>query len=382
MSVTLTINGQKITAPEGSTILEATKLAGVYIPTLCHHPDLSNVGACRMCLVEVEGARGLQTSCTTPANDGMVVETDTDIVRATRKFILEMLLTDHPNDCMTCEANGDCVLQDLVYDYGVEWPEHNGARHSYEIDPDPNPFIFIDRHKCILCGRCVRACQEIQNRDVWSFASRGFETKLVAGADQEMLDANCESCGQCVAYCPVGALYDKMSVGKGRANQVEKVRTTCVYCGVGCTFDLNVRDGEIVRVTSAEDAPVNGMSLCVKGRYGYDFIHHPDRLERPLIRAQWLTDVAEKVESGEWQVHDADGAADNPSIDPDTFIEIDWETALETVAHKFAQVKEESGGDGFALLASAKCTNEENYLFNKFTRQILATNTIDHCARL
>lgn len=379
MSVTLTINGQKITAPDGSTILEAAKLAGVYIPTLCHHPDLSNVGACRMCLVEVEGARGLQTSCTTPANDGMVVETNTDIVHATRKFILEMLLTDHPNDCMTCEANGDCVLQDLVYDYGVEWPEHNGARHSYEIDPDPNPFIFIDRHKCILCGRCVRACQEIQNRDVWSFASRGFETKLVAGADQEMLDANCESCGQCVAYCPVGALYDKMSVGKGRANQVEKVRTTCVYCGVGCTFDLNVRDGEIVRVTSAEDAPVNGMSLCVKGRYGYDFVHHPDRLERPLIRAQWLTDVAEKVESGEWQVYDADGASHDA---PDTFIEIDWDTALAVVANQFAQVKEESGGDAFALLASAKCTNEENYLFNKFTRQILATNTIDHCARL
>ncbi len=382
MSVTLTINGQKITAPNGSTILDAAKLAGVYIPTLCHHPDLSNVGACRMCVVEVEGARGLQTSCTTPAADGMVVKTETEIVRETRKFILEMLLTDHPNDCMTCEVNGDCVLQDLVYDYGVEWPEHDGARHTYDIDPDPNPFIFIDRHKCILCGRCVRACQEIQNRDVWSFASRGFETKLVAGADQEMLDANCESCGQCVAYCPVGALYDKMSIGKGRVNQVEKVRTTCVYCGVGCNFDFNVRDGEIVRVTSAEDAPVNGLSLCVKGRYGYDFIHHPDRLERPLIRARWLADVEEKIKSGEWQVHVADGAADNPNIDPDTFIETDWETALGTVGHKFAQVKGESGGDAFALLASAKCTNEENYLFNKFTRQILATNTIDHCARL
>jgi formate dehydrogenase major subunit/formate dehydrogenase alpha subunit len=174
-----------------------------------------------------------------------------------------------------------------------------------------------------------------------------------------------------------------MSVDQGWLGETEKVRTTCVYCGVGCSFDFNVRDGEIVRVTSAEDAPVNGLSLCVKGRYGYDFIHHPDRLERPLIRAQWLSDVQEKIESGEWQVHDADGAA-NPTIEiePDTFIETDWETALSTVAHKFAQVKEESGGDAFALLASAKCTNEENYLFNKFTRQILATNTIDHCARL
>lgn len=283
-----------------------------------------------------------------------------------------------------CQVNGNCELQDLAAEYGVPEPtSDNGECQRYEIDPDPNPFVFIDRNKCILCGRCIRACEEIQNRDVWSFANRGFDTKIVAGADQLMLDADCESCGNCVAYCPTGALFDKMSVDQGWLGETEKVRTTCVYCGVGCSFDFNVRDGEIVRVTSAEDAPVNGLSLCVKGRYGYDFIHHPDRLERPLIRAQWLSDVQEKIESGEWQVHDADGAA-NPTIEiePDTFIETDWETALSTVAHKFAQVKEESGGDAFALLASAKCTNEENYLFNKFTRQILATNTIDHCARL
>jgi formate dehydrogenase alpha subunit len=325
--------------------------------------------------------RGLQTACTTPISEGMVVETNNDTVRKTRKFTLEMLLSDHPNDCMTCEANGDCELQDLAYDYGVEWGEHGGRRHSYEIDPDPNPFIFIDRNKCILCGRCVRACQEIQNRDVWSFASRGFETKLVAGADQPMLDANCESCGHCVAYCPVGALFDKMSLGKGRANQVEKVRTTCAYCGVGCSFDLNVRDGEVVRVTAAEDAPVNGKSLCVKGRYGYDYIHHPDRLKRPLIRAKWLCGVAEQVESGTWRVYNGAGD-DDPLIDPESFIETDWDTALDITAHKFAEVKAESGPDAFAMLASAKCTNEENYLFSKFARQLMMTNTIDHCARL
>ncbi len=378
MNLELTINGNKVTAPEGSTILEAARMAGIHIPTLCHHPDLSNVGACRMCVVAVERARTLQTACTTPIAAGMVVNTESELVRATRKFVLEMLLTDHPNDCMTCEVNGDCELQDLVYDYGLQWPEHSGQRHNYEIDSDPNPFVFIDRNKCIVCGRCIRACSEIQNRDVWNFAQRGFETKLVAGADQLMLDARCESCGQCVAYCPVGALYDKMSLGLGRPNQVNKVRTTCSYCGVGCTFDLNVRDGKVVRVTSSEDAPVNGMSLCVKGRYGYDYLHHPDRLTRPLVRAKWLDGAEERLASGEWRIVDSQSTTPTP----DDMVETDWDTALDLVANRFAKVKQEHGSDAFAVLASAKCTNEENYLFNKFTRQILATNTIDHCARL
>ncbi len=390
MSITLTINGKKVTAPEGSTILEAAGTTGIEIPTLCHHPDLSDVGACRMCVVSVEKARGLQTACTTPVFEGMVVNTESTEARETRKFILEMLLTDHPNECMTCEVNGDCTLQDLVYDYSVAWPEHNGSRHTYEIDPDPNPFIFIDHNKCILCSRCIRACSEIQNRDVWNFAYRGFQTKLVAGADQLLLDARCESCGQCVAYCPVGALHDKMSIGLGRANQVTKVRTTCAYCGVGCNFDLNVRDDKVVRVTSAPDAPVNGMSLCVKGRYGYDYVHHPDRLTRPLVRAKWLDikQVEEQVATGQWQIDTTaekrtqTSANGHKAITADTFIKTDWDTALDVVAGKFAQVKQTHGGDGFAVLASAKCTNEENFLFSKFTRQILGTNSIDHCARL
>ena len=378
MNVELTINGKKVSAPEGSTILDAARLAGIQIPTLCHHPDLTNVGACRLCVVAVERARTLQTACTTPVTAGMVVYTESKEVRATRKFVLEMLLTDHPNDCMTCEVNGECELQDLVYDYGLEWPEHEGQRHTYEIDSDPNPFVFVDLNKCIICGRCIRACAEIQNRDVWNFAQRGFETKLVAGANQSMLDARCESCGQCVAYCPVGALHDKMSIGLGRPNQVSKVRTTCSYCGVGCTFDLNVRDGKVVRVTSADDAPVNGLSLCVKGRYGYDYIHHRDRLTRPLVRAKWLDGADERLGSGEWRIVDSQSSTPTP----DDLVETDWDTALDLVAHQFAGIKKEQGGDAFALLASAKCTNEENYLFNKFTRQILATNTIDHCARL
>lgn len=402
MTVTLTINGQRVAAVEGSTILEAAHGAGIRIPTLCHHPDLSNVGACRMCVVSVERARGLQTACTTPALEGMVVNTESEDARTTRKFVLHTLLTDHPNDCMRCEVNGACELQDLVYEYDVPWPDHNGARHAYPIDPDPNPFIFIDLNKCILCTRCVRACAEIQNRDVWAMSSRGFKSKLVAGADQNLLDAQCESCGQCVSYCPVGALYDKMSVGKGRASQVTKVRTTCSYCGVGCNYDLNVRNGKIIRVTSASDAPVNGRALCVKGRYGYDYVHHPDRLTRPLVRAKWLNagQLAEKLANGEWQTKiltasqpkKRKGKADNSkalgvlggeeAVTPAEFIAVDWDTALDVVTRKWVQVNAESGGDAFAVLTSAKCTNEENFLVNKLTRQVLATNSLDHCARL
>jgi predicted molibdopterin-dependent oxidoreductase YjgC len=411
MAITLTINDQRVVAADGATILEAARGSGIRIPTLCHHPDLTNVGACRMCVVTVEKARGLQTACTTPVFEGMVVHTEGSEARDTRRFVLEMLLSDHPNECMTCEVNGACELQDLVYEYNVAWPEHEGARHDYPIDPDPNPFIFIDRNKCILCGRCVRACAEIQNRDVWAFAQRGFKSKLVAGADQYLLDANCESCGQCVAYCPVGALYDKMSLGLGRAGQITKVRTTCSYCGVGCNFDLNVRDDRIVRVTSAPDAPVNGMRLCVKGRYGYDYVHHPDRLTKPLVRAQWLdpAQLGQRIANGEWRLADgkwqiadrgsqtADGrkrkrdghrALATPhqpsaaSHQQSPWVEVDWGTGLDVVARKFTDIKRESGGSALAVLTSAKCTNEENYLVNKLVRQVLGTNNIDHCARL
>lgn len=382
MSVTLVINSQKVVASDGSTILEAARGAGIHIPTLCHHPDLSNVGACRMCVVSVEKARGLQTACTTPVFEGMVVNTESKDARDTRRFVLEMLLSDHPNECMRCEADGACELQQLVYEYDVPWPENAGKRHHYPINPDPNPFIFIDRNKCVLCTRCVRACAEMQNRDVWNIAQRGFESKLVAGADQLLLDARCESCGQCVAYCPVGALHDKMSMGLGRASQVKKVRTTCSYCGVGCNFDVNVRDGKIVRITTAEDAPVNGLATCVKGRYGYDYVSHPDRLTKPLVRRSLLATlgiVAPAEAAADLRVGSASDGLRQARQD---FAAVEWETALDIVARKFTRIKAEHGGDAIAVLTSAKCTNEENYLVNKLTRQVIGTNNVDHCARL
>lgn len=383
-TMNLTIDGRAIQAEEGQTILEAARAAGIRIPTLCYHRDLTPTGNCRICVVEVEGQRFLQAACVLPVTEGIVVWTDNERVRESRRKTLELMLADHPQDCLVCDLSGSCELQDLAYEYQVDVPAWGTKGTRFTTDSDPNPFILVDFNKCIMCRRCVQACAEIQCRDVWGVAARAFEERIVAGADTAMLDARCESCGQCVAYCPTGALSDRMSHGLGRAHEVTTVTTTCVYCGVGCQFDLNLKDGRVIRVTSNPEAPVNGMALCVKGRYGYDFIHHPDRLERPLVRARWLDAVEEQVESGAWAIYEEEeeGSDGEPVLAPDSFIETDWDTALDLTAQKIAAVKAESGPDAFAMLASAKCTNEENYLFNKFTRQLMMTNNIDHCARL
>ncbi len=355
----LTINGKSATVPAGSTVLEAAQSVGIEIPTLCHHPAVKPTGSCRLCVVAVDGMRGPTTACTLPVNEGMVVHTETEEVVTLRRFVLSMLLTDHPNECMTCEADGDCELQRWVYEYKVDWPDHSGKRHAYPVDSDPNPVVFVDMNKCILCGRCVRVCQEVQGCNVWNFSKRGFDTLVVPGAHQMMLDAGCESCGNCVAICPVGALFDKPSVGWGRAAYQKKVRTTCTYCGVGCQFDLNMKNGKITRVTSAEEAPANGLALCVKGRYGWDFVARPDRLTTPLIRDESVTD-------GPWA----------------GFREATWDEALDLVAQKLTHYRDADGPDSVAYLTSAKCTNEESYLMQKIARGIGKTNNIDHCARL
>ena len=371
MSVALTINEQKITAPESSTILEAARLAGVTIPTLCHHPDLTNVGACRMCVVSVENARALQTACTTPITEGMVVHSESGEAREARKFVLEMLLTDHPNDCMMCEVDGNCELQRWAYEYGVTWPQHAGRRHEYVIDADPSPVVFVDMNKCILCGVCVRVCSEIQGCDVWNLSERGFDTQIIAGMNQTMIEAGCESCGNCVAYCPVGALFDKPSRGWGRAIYQQKTRTTCGYCGVGCQFDINVNTttGKITRITSTPEGPANGMALCVKGRYGYDFIHSEERLTTPLIREGWQ-------QQGEgWKF------TGNSKVEAG-FREATWDEALDLVAHQLVYHRDVHGPDSVGYFSSAKCTNEENYLMQKLARAVGKTNNVDHCARL
>jgi len=362
------IDGNKYDVPEGLTVLQAAELVGIDIPHLCYHEQLSPSAACRLCVVEVEGTKTLVASCAHPVSDGLKVKTDTERVRRARKLAIELLVSDCAQDCMTCEQAGNCKLQDYAYEYqifffskkeplsqekreGTRFEGDRHEKHDYPIDFS-NPFIERDFNKCILCGRCVSVCNEIQVSEVLDFSQRGFNTKIATGFDDPLQDSPCVFCGQCVWVCPTGALTELAAKGKGRAWDMEKVRTTCTYCGCGCTVDLNVKDNNIVKVTSVEDSPVGSGALCVKGRFGYDFVHSPERLTTPLIKR--------------------DGK----------FEEATWDEALTLVANKLTEIKEEYGPDSIGLLSSAKCTNEENYLMQKFARAIIGTNNIDHCARL
>lgn len=376
-TVNITIDGKKLKAEALQTVYEAATANGIYIPVLCHHPALPPEGACRVCLVEIERQRALQPACTFPVTEGLVIHTNSPKVREARKFVLELIISDHPLDCMTCEATGDCRLQDLAYEYEVKGDEYaGGVRHSYPID-DPNPFIQVDRNKCILCRRCVRACNYINGVEAIGIVYRGFKARIAFGMDSTMEDSPCEFCGSCVEVCPVAALWPKMSLGKGRAWQLKKVETTCSYCGVGCRLNLHVRNNEVVKVTGA-DGPANHDFTCVKGRFGYDYVNHADRLSRPLVR-RYLLDGGTKDEGRKTNDQYSSSFVLGPSSD---FVETDWDTALNLVARKFAAVKQTHGGDAFATLTSARCTNEENFLLMKLARQVMQTHNVDHCARL
>jgi predicted molibdopterin-dependent oxidoreductase YjgC len=373
MAINITINGKQIEAQAGQTVLQAAQQNGIEIPTLCYHKDLSPSGNCRMCVVEVKGLRFLQAACVAPIYEGMEIQTRNDKVVADRKMTLEMMLANHPQDCITCEVSGECELQDLAYEYKAQAPYWGSKGTRYPVNSDPNPFIRVDMNRCILCRRCVSACAEIQVRNVWGVAHRGFDEQIVAGAGINMLEARCESCGQCVAYCPTGALSNKMNYGAARAHQVKRVTTTCSYCGVGCNFDLLVKKDKVIGVASNPNASVNGLALCVKGRYGYDYIHHPERLTAPKVR-RYLVDGTVKPKGH----HDVTTGQPNPW----DWVESDWDTALSFVAKKLKNTRDTFGPDTIGVLTSAKCTNEENYVMNKLARQVIGTNNIDHCARL
>jgi formate dehydrogenase alpha subunit len=359
----VTIDGRALAVAEGQTILQAASEAGITIPTLCYQPDLSVDGSCRLCVVEVEGLRGQVAACTQPVGAGMEVHTETPELAESRRFVLEMLLRRYADAGYAAGDRDETELEHWARRYGARLPEGARPKARYAVNSDPNPFVWVDLNKCILCTRCVRACEEVQGRFVWGVGYRGDDAKVIAGLDTTLLEARCESCGACVAYCPTGALDDKMAVGLGKPDKV--VPTTCGYCGVGCGLDLNVKDNRVLRVTSNPAAPVNGRHLCVKGRYGYDFVHHPERLTRPQVRRYLL-----------------DGAPKRASPAGGAWVEVDWDTALNVVAGKLAQVKQKSGADAVGVLASAKCTNEENYLMQKLARQVLGTHNVDHCARL
>jgi predicted molibdopterin-dependent oxidoreductase YjgC len=361
--VNLTIDGKGVEAYEGQTVLQAARAAAIRVPTLCYHRDLTPTGNCRICVVEIQNQRLLQAACVFPVSDGMVVSTQSERVIDSRRKTLELMLANHPQSELTCDASGSCDLYDIAHEYQVRVPAWGSNGTRYVVDSDPNPFVRVDFNKCIMCRRCVLACAEIQCRNVWGVAHRGFDEEIAAGAGTTMIEARCESCGQCVAYCPTGALSNKMSYGLALADEVTKVTTTCTYCGVGCQFDLDLKDGRIIGVSSNPDASVNGMALCVKGRYGYDFVYHPDRLLMPQMRQYLLEDRPREDGRGGW-------------------VEVDWDTALDITARKLREARDTYGPDSVGVLTSAKCTNEENYLMNKFARQVIGTNNIDHCARL
>lgn len=371
--ISLTINGQTVEAQEGSTVLQVVEDMGYTIPRLCYHKDLSPFGGCRLCVVQVQGARLPMTSCNLPVSPGLVVQTDTPAVIAYRKAVLRMLLTNYYDAAYT-RSNGkfdidqDNELAFWCKVYEVDIRQLMAKKPFYPVDSDPNPFVWVDHNKCIQCTRCVRACAEIQGRFVWTQAYRGYKARLVAGADSTMLASRCESCGACVAYCPTGALDNKMSVSAGKADQL--VRTTCTYCGVGCQLDLNVKNEEkgerVIRVTSHLDEKlpsVNKLHLCLKGRYGYEFIHDSRRHAKPRVRQYLLDGTVRPKNRGK-------------------FVEVDWDTALDIAARRLQQAQDEHGESSLAVIASGKLLNEENFLLNKLARQVLGTNNIDCAANI
>ena len=349
--VKLTIDNQEVEAREGSTILEAAQKAGIKIPTLCYQSGLSSAGACRVCLVKVKDKPGLITSCTTEVSQGIEIITKDEEIIETRRLMVELILSEREHNCLICEKNGDCELQDLVYELGIDnirFP----VNKRVEKTEDSSQVILRDPNKCILCGRCVRACAEITVQEILDFAERGGKTFIASGLDEKLADTDCVSCGACVQACPTGALTEKLARFQGRNWEFRKVETTCPYCGVGCQIELHIKNDRIVKVHGVDNGSPNRGHLCVKGRFGLDYVHHQERLTTPLIKKKGK------------------------------FIEVSWEEALELVAHRFKELKDKYGSDFLAGLSSAKCTNEENYLFQKFIRVCFGNNNVDHCARL
>lgn len=346
----LIIDNLSIEVSENTTVLEACEQLGIEIPTLCHLKELTPEGSCRMCVVEIEGARALMTACSTPCTDNMVVHTQTPAVVESRKFILDMLLSNHNTDCFNCTSNGECKLQDYSYEYGVEKTEFEGKRCNLPID-ESSPFFNYDPTKCILCRRCVRTCESLQSNSTLSVADRGFDTSITPPMRRLISESNCVSCGNCVQSCPTGALSLK-SAKKYRTWEVEKVTTTCPHCGTGCQLELITKNNKIVGAKGA-DGPSNNGLLCVKGRFGsFDFVHSKERLTHPLIKK--------------------DGK----------FEKATWDEALDLIASKMTELKKNFGSNSLAGFSCSRAPNEDNYVFQKMVRTVFGTNNVDNCARV
>jgi len=341
--IRLNIDGKEVKAKPGMTVLEAARANAIYIPALCYDPDLEPHGGCRLCIVDIEGIRGMPTACTTPVSNGMTVKTSTPEINQVQRNIIELILADHPLDCLTCVKNKRCELQDVAAYLGITERRMHRTASERPVD-DSNPFFTLDRNYCILCQRCTRTCDEITGINAIEIINRGYDSSVGTFGDGSLMESICRSCGECVARCPVAALVPKDNI-----MPTSEVETTCPYCGVGCMLYLGLRDSKIVSVRGSRNSMANNGRLCVKGRYGIaDFVHHEDRLTTPLIK-----------ENG-------------------GFREVDWDEALDLVAGKLAAYS----SDEIAVIASAKCTNEDNYVVQKFTRAVLGTNNLDHCARI
>jgi len=347
--ITITLDGREVSGYLGMTILELARESGINIPTLCHDHQLSSVGACRVCLVENEQSGALLASCVTPIASGMVINTHSPRVIEHRKTIVKLILTSHPDSCLVCDKGNRCQLRQIASDLGIGLVELQRIPQMASIE-EVNPFLERDLSKCILCAKCIRACQELVVEGAIDYFQRGFMTIPATLNNTPLENSECTFCGTCVALCPTGALTEKEKTYRGTTQTV--IQTTCPFCGCGCSICLEVKDGHVVRIMPGKESLVNKGTLCVRGSYGCDFIHSPDRLTRPLVKR------------------------DN------TFEEVSWEEALEQVATGFKRVKDELGPDSLAVLGSSKCTNEDNYVLQRFARCVLGTNNIDNGARL
>ena len=344
------IDGVEYSAKENETVLDVCKKNDIFIPTFCHDERFTAEAACRMCLVEASNADKLMTSCTLMPTEGVEIQTKSDVVIEARQEVLKLTWASHPNDCVVCDVDGDCKLQDYMYYYDCPSEKDYDIKvRDFEID-DSNKFFYLDPSKCILCGKCVNVCDQLVGVGALSFNERGKDTYVSFAFNEGMDYSTCVSCGNCVSVCPTGAIVEK-SREKFRMKDTRKVRTTCPYCGVGCQFDVVLKGDTVVRIDPLDITPNDGL-LCVKGKFAFRYINHPDRLKTPLIKK--------------------DGV----------FHEASWEEAYEVIVNKINETKKAFGPSAFAGLASAKCTNEENYLFQKFIRAVIGTNNVDHCARL
>lgn len=365
-SVTLTIDGTTVTVTAGTSVMRAALAAGTQIPKLCATDMLEAFGSCRLCLVEIEGRGGTPASCTTPVAEGMVVRTQTERLKRLRKGVMELYISDHPLDCLTCAANGDCELQDMAgavglrdVRYGTDGENHvrpraaaGGINPQWMPKDESNPYFTYDPSKCIVCSRCVRACEEVQGTFALTIEGRGFDSRVSAGMHETFLDSDCVSCGACVQACPTATLIEKSVIEIGQPEHAKI--TTCAYCGVGCSFKAEMRGEELVRMVPWKDGKANRGHSCVKGRFAWGYAQHRDRILTPMVRER-ITDP--------WR-------------------EVSWQEAFDHVARAFRRIQHEHGRGAIGGITSSRCTNEETYLVQKLVRQVFGTNNVDTCARV